>query len=144
MTDRPAAAQEENGSPAALMPEELPYRVPKGALGALCVIAVAATCLVVLNQKLNLGFFIGKTLIDTRYLYLLATLLLPLVFVAYPSHGGASMRLVPWYDLALAGIAAAVSAGFLWTAETSLTEGWEYSAPTLAIAGSAVLSLRCR
>ncbi|MBL8703694.1 MAG: TRAP transporter fused permease subunit [Rhodospirillales bacterium] len=123
------------------MPEELPYRVPTGALGGLCILAVAAACLVVLNQKLNLGFFIGKTLIDTRYLYLLATLLLPIVFLAYPAHAAAPMRRVPWYDLAMAATAVAVGTGFIWTAEAALTQGWEYSAPKAAIAASAVLSL---
>jgi len=123
------------------MPEELPYRVPAGVLGGLCILAVAAACLVVLNQKLNLGFFIGKTLIDTRYLYLLATLLLPIVFLAYPAHAGAPMRRVPWYDLAMAVAAVAVGTGFIWTAEASLSQGWEYSAPKAAIAASAVLSL---
>lgn len=141
MTDRPADAQATSGSPAELMPEELPYRVPAGVLGGLCILSVAAACLVVLNQKLNLGFFIGKTLIDTRYLYLLATLLLPIVFLAYPAHAAAPMRRVPWYDLAMAAAAVAVGTGFIWTAEAALSQGWEYSAPKAAIAASAVLSL---
>lgn len=141
MTERPADAQPTNGSPAALMPEELPYRVPAGVIGGLCILAVAAACLVVLNQKLNLGFFIGRTLIDTRYLYLLATLLLPIVFLAYPAHAGAPMRRVPWYDLAMAAADVAVGTGFIWTAEAALRQGWEYSAPKAAIAASAVLAL---
>ncbi len=141
MTDRPADDQGKNGSPADLMPEELAYRVPTGAVGAACLLAALCACLVVLNQRLNLGFFIGKTLIDTRYLYLLATLLLPIVFIAYPAHGRAPMRAVPWYDLILALLTVAAGLGFVWTAEQALTQGWEYSAPKVAIAASAVLSL---
>lgn len=141
MTEQPADAEAPTASAAALMPEELAYRAPGGPLGAICVLSAVLTCLVVLNQQLNLGFLVGKTLIDTRYLYLLATLLLPIVFIAYPAHAGAPMRRVPWYDLAMATATLAVGVWLIWSAETALTQGWEYSAPKLAIVASAVLSL---
>ena len=123
------------------MPEELTYRAPGGVLGALVVVAAVLAAAVVLNQQLNLGFFIGKTLIDTRYLYVLTALLLPVVFLAYPAHGGAPMGRVPWYDVVLA-VATFAGCGWLaWTAERALSAGWEYAAPPLAIGLSAVLSL---
>jgi TRAP transporter 4TM/12TM fusion protein len=123
------------------MPEELTYRAPGGVLGALVAVAAVLTAVVVLNQQLNLGFFIGKTLIDTRYLYVLTALLLPVVFLAYPAHAGAPMGRVPWYDVALAATTFAGCGWLAWTAEQALSSGWEYAAPPLAIGLSAVLSL---
>jgi TRAP transporter 4TM/12TM fusion protein len=129
----------EQASAAALMPEELAYRAPGGLLGALVAGSAVLAAVVVLNQQLNLGFFIGKTLIDTRYLYLLTALLLPVTFIAYPAHAKAAMNRVPWYDAALAAAAFALCLWLAWTAEQALSQGWEYAAPKLAIGLSAVL-----
>lgn len=137
MTDRGAEAT----AAAALMPEELEHRSPGGMLGAICALGAVLAMLVVVNQRLNLGFFLGKTLIDTRYLYLLATLLLPIVFLAYPAYRGAPMRGVPWYDLAMAAATALVGGWLIWTAERALSQGWEYAAPPIAVAASVVLAL---
>ena len=133
MSDRPAASD--------LMPEELLYRVPPGALGALVAASAVLASLVVLNQQLNLGFFVGVTLIDTRYLFVLVALLLPVVFLSYPAHAKAPMGRVPWYDLALATATVAASAYFIATAEQALSQGWEYGAPRSAVGISAVLAL---
>jgi len=131
MSERPSAA--------ALMPEELAYRAPGGVLGALVACAAVLSSVLVLNQQLNLGFFVGVTLIDTRYLYALAALLLPVTFLAYPAHPRAAMARVPWYDAALAAAAFASCSWFAWAAERALNEGWEYAAPAYAVAASAVL-----
>jgi TRAP transporter 4TM/12TM fusion protein len=129
----------ERTSATALMPEELAYRAPGGVLGALVAAAAVLSCVLVLNQQLNLGFFAGVTLIDTRYLYALAALLLPVTFLAYPMHPRAAMARVPWYDAALAAAAFAACSWFAWAAERALNEGWEYAAPAYAVAASAVL-----
>jgi TRAP transporter 4TM/12TM fusion protein len=131
MSGRPSAA--------ALMPEELSYRAPGGVLGALVACAAVLSSVLVLNQQLNLGFFAGVTLIDTRYLYALAALLLPVTFLAYPAHPRAAAARVPWYDAALAAAALASCGWFAWSAERALGEGWEYAAPSYAVAASAVL-----
>jgi TRAP transporter 4TM/12TM fusion protein len=131
----------ERTSAAELMPEELAHRAPGGWLGVLVAAAALLSSMLVLNQQLNLGFFAGVTLIDTRYLYALAALLLPLVFLAYPAHPRAAMGRVPWYDAALAAAALAACAWFAWSAERALSEGWEYAAPGYAVAASAVLCL---
>lgn len=133
MSDRPAASD--------LMPEELLYRAPGGVLGALIAASSVLASLVVLNQLLNLGFFVGKTLIDTRYLYVLAALLLPVTFVSYPARAKAAADRVPWYDLAMAAATLAACLYFIWTAEQALSSGWEYGAPPLAIGVSAALAL---
>ncbi|MGQ0676115.1 MAG: TRAP transporter permease [Rhodospirillales bacterium] len=128
-------------SAAVLMPEELAYRAPGGIPGALVAASAVLASVVVLNQQLNLGFFVGKTLIDTRYLYVLTALLLPAVFLAFPSHARAPTARVPWYDAALAAATTILCLWLAWTAEQALGEGWEYAAPKAAIAASAVLSL---
>ncbi len=123
------------------MPEELVYRAPGGIVGVLIAASAVCAAVVVLNQQLNLGFFIGKTLIDTRYIYVLTALLLPVSFLAYPAYAGAPMTRVPWYDAALAAATFAACGWFAWSAEDALSKGWEYAAPPLAIGLSAVLSL---
>src|SRR5688572_1762394 len=81
------------------MVEELPYRDLRGPLLGLYVFLTLLINILVLNQQLNLGFFAGFTLIENRYLYLLAALSLPLAFMAYSVNGRGSAS-PPWYDMA--------------------------------------------
>jgi TRAP transporter 4TM/12TM fusion protein len=123
------------------MVEVLPYRDLRGPLLWLFVLLTLAANLIVLNQLLNLGFFARVTLIENRYLYLLAALILPLVFLAYPLNHAERAARVPWIDGALALLALGTGLYFAWNAERILAQGWEYGAPKIAIAISAVLLL---
>ncbi len=120
------------------MIEELPYRNLRGvALTAACALTALAT-LIVLNQLLNLQLLIGVVFVENRYLYLVAATILPLVFIAYPARGAGAARPLPWHDSGLALLALLVGGYFAWNAPRILNEGWEYSAPRLAIGLSAI------
>ena len=107
-------------------------RLPPAWRGVLIVVALAAIFLA-LNQILNLGFFVGKVLLDTAYLYWLCALLAGCVFILVPATGQARRDGVPWYDAALFCINLAVFGYFALNAHRILTEGWEFSAPAEAI-----------
>ena len=122
------------------MVEELSYRELRGPLLWLFAILTLAINLLVLNQLLNLGFFRGITLIENRYLYLLAALTLPLAYLAYPI-GSVRDGATAWYDVVAAALCLAVGGYFAWNGERILAQGWEYSAPTTAIVMSGLLWL---
>ncbi|MCK6451985.1 MAG: TRAP transporter fused permease subunit [Alphaproteobacteria bacterium] len=131
MADLPAAAP-------TMMPEELLHRPAIGVGGILTAASAVLAVLLVLNQLLNLQFFVGFVLIDPRYLYALATLILPVTFLAFPAGAGARPGGVPWYDAMLAFLTFAVGAWLSFSAARALEEGWEYAAPSHAIWASAV------
>ena len=124
-----------------LMPEELEYRELRGWLGWINPVAAVLGSLIVLNQLLNLGFFVGKVMLDTRYLFVLAALFLPIIFLSYPAFRGGQRRPVPWYDLLAAAATMVINLYFAWMADRALSEGWEYAAPKPAIWASGVLCL---
>jgi TRAP transporter 4TM/12TM fusion protein len=124
-----------------MMVEELPYRELRGPLLWLFVLLTLIANIVVLNQLLNLGFFTRLTLLENRYLYILAALILPLVFLAYPLRSRRYDNATIWLDIAAALLALGCGIYFAWNAERILSQGWEYGAPKLAIAVSAVLLL---
>ncbi|GBD41837.1 C4-dicarboxylate TRAP transporter large permease protein DctM [bacterium HR39] len=97
----------------------------------------AAGILLAVYQLFNLGFF--GVLLDNRYLYLLAALFLPVVFLCWPARRGRPRDRVRSLDLALAALAFACCLFFALTAERSLLEGWEYMAPPAARAAALVL-----
>ena len=119
----------------------MPARVLGGIPLALFTLFTAAAILLTLNQLLNLQLFLGVVLIDSVYLYLLAALLLPLVFFAYSADGKPSKGPVPWYDWLLAAAAFFTFCWFTYTARPALEAGWEYSAPRDAIIFSAIASV---
>jgi TRAP-type uncharacterized transport system fused permease subunit len=123
------------------MVEELAYRSLKGpAMVVSCVLAVIVVVIVV-NQLLNLQLFSGIVFVENRYLYLLATATLPLVFLSYPVRAELVRRPTPWYDW-LAAVSALVCGLYLvWNSQRILNEGWEYGAPVAAIAVSGVSAL---
>jgi TRAP transporter 4TM/12TM fusion protein len=123
----PAAA------PAALAPPEARHRrLPAGWRAVLIALVLAAIGLA-LNQLLNLGFFVGKTLLDSAYLYWLCALLVGGVFLLLPAARHARRDGVPWYDAALFIACFAVFAYFALHAQRIVMEGWEYKAPTQAV-----------
>jgi len=107
-------------------------KLPPAWRGVLIAVASAAIFLA-LNQILNLGFFVGKVLLDTAYLYWLCALLAGCVFVLIPAGRRARLDGVPWYDAALFFINVLVFGYFALNAHRILTEGWEFSAPREAI-----------
>lgn len=100
--------------------------------GVLISVASAAI-LLALNQILNLGFFVGKVLLDTAYLYWLCALLAGCVFLLIPATKRARHDGVPWYDAALYVLTVAVFGYFALNAHRIISEGWEFSAPNEAI-----------
>ncbi|WP_290809088.1 TRAP transporter fused permease subunit [Ferrovibrio sp.] len=126
-------------SPADRMVEELAYRILPVWLQAAFGILTLLTMVLVLNQQFNLHLF-GITLVENRYLFLLAVATLPLVFLAYPWHPKAARSTV-WLgiDVALCLATMAALFWFSWKAETILGEGWEFSAPPTAKILGAVL-----
>jgi TRAP transporter 4TM/12TM fusion protein len=115
------------------MVEELAARKLSGpALGFFCVVTLVAVALTI-NQILNLQFFVGVVFIESRYLYLLAALLMPLVFLAYGADARAAETGVPWYDWVLVAASAAALGWYAWNAQRVIEGGWEYSAPTNAV-----------
>jgi TRAP transporter 4TM/12TM fusion protein len=100
--------------------------------GVLIAVALAAIFLA-LNQILNLGFFVGKVLLDTAYLYWLCALLAGCVFVVIPATKRARRDGVPWYDAALFCINVAVFGFYALNAHRIITEGWEFAAPREAV-----------
>jgi len=101
------------------------------------VVVVAFTTVAVLlsvNQLFNLGLFVGYTILDNGYLYLLLGLLVSLVYVIFPPAKGVTMDRVPWYDTALFAAVIGICLYFVANSRLILSEGWEYAAPPMAVA----------
>ncbi|MEO1708769.1 MAG: TRAP transporter fused permease subunit [Pseudomonadota bacterium] len=82
-----------------------------------------------IHQLFNLQL-LGITLLEGRYLYLLAGLFLAIAFLLFRWDGTPAP--VPWYDWVLAIATLATAGYFAWTADVSLDFGWEYAAPDSA------------
>jgi TRAP transporter 4TM/12TM fusion protein len=105
----------------------LGWRIVVGAAGFAAIILS-------LNKILNLGFFVGFTLLDNAYLYWLCALLVGLVFLFLPATARASRERVPWYDALLYALSVIVFGYFALNANRILQEAWEFMAPKPAIA----------
>ncbi len=114
------------------MVEELEGRPIVGAVRVVFVLAALLTTALALNQLLNLQLLSGIVFIENRYLYILAALLFPLVFLVLPAGKAAPRGAPAWYDWALAAMSAAILAWFAFQAHRILSEGWEYNAPIAA------------
>jgi TRAP transporter 4TM/12TM fusion protein len=124
-----------------MMPDELAAREVRGLARIVLIVCAIAVPLLAMNQLLNLHFFFGLVLIDPRYLFLLAALLLPLVFIAIPASGASAQINPPWYDWICAATSFGILVWFAVQAERGLLEGWEYSSPPLAKLFSGILCL---
>ncbi|KAA2237745.1 TRAP transporter permease [Salinarimonas soli] len=132
------AAAEARGD---MMAEELAYRRLPRAIELLFAALTVFGTVMVLNQMANLQFFAGITILENRYLFLLAAFFLGLVFLAYPARP-ATMRDVPsWIDWVLFALSAAVPIWFAVNAERALNGGWEYAAPVEAQVMAGILVL---
>lgn len=105
---------------------------------AVIVLLGSGAILLALNQIMNLGFFLGITLLDTSYLYLIAALLVGIVFLILPATARASKTTVPWYDILFFVLCSGVFAYFAFNGYRIISEAWEFMAPPTAIAVSIV------
>jgi TRAP transporter 4TM/12TM fusion protein len=101
----------------------------RGVIAASGVLAIALA----LNKILNLGFFVGVTLLENAYLYWLCALLVGLVFLFLPATARARRDAVPWYDIALYAMSLLVFGYFALNASRILQEAWEFMAPKPAV-----------
>jgi len=118
---------------AAQVPGTSRYRTLAPAWRALLITLCAASIGLSFNQLLNLGFFVGKTLLDSAYLYWLCALLVGCVFVLIPGIPGARRDGVPWYDALLFLLSFGVFSYFAANAHRIVAEGWEFMAPREAV-----------
>ncbi|WP_416139358.1 TRAP transporter permease [Halomonas sp. HK25] len=94
----------------------------------LIVVAILST-LTAVYQIFNLGFYTGFSMFDVQYIYVLMSMLLPVVFLSIPINLGTREGRVPWYDWLLA-IAALLCCGFFAAnAMNAIHRGWEFAAP---------------
>jgi TRAP transporter 4TM/12TM fusion protein len=133
VTDSDSGAR---GDFASATPESLPSELqPRRVWGATAFLLAGSglvAAALAINQLMNLQLFAGVVFIENRYLFLLAAALFPAVFLAVPAGTRWRKSVVPWFDWLLATLSLALLLWFAWTAERSLSEGWEYSAPPLA------------
>lgn len=137
MNEAPAAragpaAHAASGAPDKMVEELASRRLGRASLAVFCAGTLAAVALAI-NQLFGFDFFAGIVLLESRYLFILAALLLPLVFVAYPAGKRARLHGTPWYDWMLAAVALAAMAWFAWQAKRILDAGWETGAPPLGV-----------
>lgn len=104
----------------------------------LLAIAISATFFS-LVRAFNLTSLLGFTILDSRYYYIVLTMLLPLPFIVFPMKSGMRQDKIPWYDLILAGLAFGISAYLSLNAVQILEEGWEFIAPETMKYASLVL-----
>jgi TRAP transporter 4TM/12TM fusion protein len=115
------------------LPEATRYRrLPPAWRLALIALSGSAVFLA-LNQLLNLGFFVGRVLLDSAYLYWLCGLLAGSVFLLIPASRRAPRDSVPWYDAALFAGCFTVFAYFALHAQQIIEQGWEFQAPAQAV-----------
>ena len=98
------------------------------------VMAIMTACAIALaiNQIFNLGFFVGYVMLDSRYMYLITGVMLCMVFITFPASKHSPSH-VPWYDIAVMVIIAAIFSYYAYYAERIVLEAWEYAAPELGV-----------
>ena len=146
--DEPIAIDPKTGKPIKSVEEALEmageeelrrYRtLGSGWVRALQAVSIVSIFLAI-NQMFNLGFFVGHVVLENRYLYLVAAILLPFVFIVFPLQENRAENRVPWYDYIFAILTFALLCYFAWFADRILDEAWEYSAPTHAVVASLIL-----
>ena len=118
-------------------PTEAPSEARYRALGpfwrAVLIALVTGAISLALNQLLNLGFFVGRALLDSAYLYWLCALLVGSVFLLVPAGARARRDRVPWYDALLFLATFGVFAYYALNAQRIVEEAWEYKAPLQAV-----------
>ena len=121
-----------SAAPPAVLPESRQRTLPPF-WRAVVIASGVLSIVLALNKLLNLGFFVGYTLLDNAYLYALAALLVGIVFLVLPASGRARRDAVPWYDALLYLLCFGVFGYFAFNANRILQEAWEFSAPIQAV-----------
>ncbi len=106
-------------------------RLPSFWMG-ICLFLTVATILLAINQLFHLGFFkltIDKVLVNSRYMYLLCGVTVSMLFLIMPATKNASRDSVPWYDVLIFIGTLALTGYYVFFAEASLDEAWEYNPP---------------
>ncbi len=106
-------------------------RLPSFWMGVVVLLTAASVGLAV-NQVFNLGFFqliLGNVLVNNRYMYLIAGVMLSMLFLVMPAYKGAPKTRVPWYDVCLFLITLGFTMYYVYHAEKILDEAWEYNPP---------------
>jgi len=78
-------------------------------------------------------------LVNNRYMYLVAGLMISMIFVVMPATKRAPRDRVPIYDAALFLLTLGLTAYYVYFAEAILDEAWEYTAPDHGLYVSVVL-----
>lgn len=100
-------------------------------------IFAALLLLLGINQTFNLGFGIGRSILENQYLYGVLALSLPLTFLFYPAVAG--RRAARWYDWVLAVVTFVTLGYFFFSAYDAVMGGWEMLPPTMAVVMATIL-----
>ncbi len=109
------------------------YRELNATWRTVMALMTGAATLLAVNQIFALGFFVGYTMLDSRYLYLITGIMLCMVFITFPSSKNTRAH-VPWSDIAVITVIAIIFGYFAWNAERIVLEAWEYVAPPIGVA----------
>jgi TRAP transporter 4TM/12TM fusion protein len=106
----------------------------------LLIFIAAVSLFLCVNQQFNWRFFVGTTLLNTEYFYVLVALLLPFNFILFPGGERAPVDRVPWYDAALFVVATAAALYLLAHIRKAAEQGWEFAgAPVDVIVAAYVM-----
>lgn len=113
------------------MTESMPIRTPV-VRRLLMLVAILAT-LTSIYQIFNVGFYAGFSMFTVQYIYVLMTMLLPVVFLAIPAQMGERTRRVPPYDWGLALVSLGCCGFFAFNSVNAVNQGWEFAAPEYVV-----------
>lgn len=103
-----------------------------------CIMTIAAI-LIAINQIFVLNLL--PAMVENRYLYIIMSLLLSIVYLLFPASAKASRSKVPWYDVVLFLVSVATLLYFAANSMTMLLSAWEFTAPPVALFFAIVLWL---
>ena len=121
-----------NSSIKSSKPQQVRYREISQRWQTVMAIMTGCSILLAINQIFNLGFFVGYIMLDSRYMYLITGVMLCMVFITFPANKN-TLSYVPWYDLVIMFVIAAVFSYYAFYAERIVLEAWEYTAPNIGV-----------
>src|SRR5688572_11196460 len=92
----------------------------------LLIVASALTIFLCVNQQFVFRFFVGFTPLNTEYYYALVLVMLPFVFVIFPSGARSPLDRVPVWDAVLFVATVAASVFLLLNIRKAAELGWEF------------------
>lgn len=120
-----------------LLEKEAPTKRVQGISYVLVVVFAALGVFVSVNQLFQLNIF-GFMPISSGYYYYILACFLSISFLIFPAKKSDASK-VRWYDWALFAVTIAANVFFALNAYNILTMGWEYAAPSYAVAIGFVL-----